>query len=446
MARRPGAETPRPWLHRVVGTVVLLGLTAAPAGAATTTSSTLPPATSGPPPSTADTSTAGAPPLAPAGADEAGRLRAAAELRQIQLQRKAAAAVAARAARAVKPAAQRLAQAQAHLDDLNAQDKALADQLAAARDRLRGLAVASYVTSGSTRSVDYLLDSDNANDLTRRRALVASATDVQQQALTTYSQAHDAVSGQLDGAVREVEDAKTEQAKAVAEATAQADVVAELAGEVQNRQLLLDLVTAAAPVPPSDVPRLFLDAYRRAALTMRARVPGCRVGWTALAGIGRVESDHGRFHGARLALNGDIYPRIVGLPLDGTRGTAVIPDSDKGTLDGDTAYDHAVGPMQFIPSTWKRVGQDGNGDGKVDPYNAYDAALTAGTYLCRANPNGNLDTDDGLRPALYSYNHSNAYVETVLSITHGYDAIAAQLPAPPPPTVGSGRGAGSRRP
>lgn len=47
--------------------------------------------------------------------------------------------------------------------------------------------------------------------------------------------------------------------------------------------------------------------------------------------------------------------------------------------------------MQFIPSTWSNGGPDGtgwgadgNGDGKKDPHNVFDAALAAGGYLCAA--------------------------------------------------------------
>ncbi|MDN4645902.1 lytic transglycosylase domain-containing protein, partial [Arthrobacter sp. PsM3] len=72
---------------------------------------------------------------------------------------------------------------------------------------------------------------------------------------------------------------------------------------------------------------------------------------------------------------------IVGPSLNGA-GLAAIADTDAGVLDGDARWDHAVGPMQFIPSTWNLAGRDGNGDGTADPFNIDDAALSAATYLC----------------------------------------------------------------
>jgi membrane-bound lytic murein transglycosylase B len=184
------------------------------------------------------------------------------------------------------------------------------------------------------------------------------------------------------------------------------------------------LVAAAASVGDSDIPRLFLDSYRRAAAALTKRSPQCRVDWPAIAAIGKIESNHGRYRGAQLALNGDVYPRILGIPLDGTR-TALIRDTDLGVLDLDVAYDRAVGPMQFIPSTWKRIDEDGDRDGVRDPNNAYDSALGTAAYLCRAVPAGGLDVDEALKVAFFSYNHSDAYVTTVLEWTHRYREMAA---------------------
>jgi hypothetical protein len=67
--------------------------------------------------------------------------------------------------------------------------------------------------------------------------------------------------------------------------------------------------------------------------------------------------------------------------------------------------------MQFIPSTWARWGTDGNGDGRADPGNVFDAALAAGRYLCA----GGRDLSDpaALDRAVLGYNHSEAYLRTV---------------------------------
>jgi hypothetical protein len=84
--------------------------------------------------------------------------------------------------------------------------------------------------------------------------------------------------------------------------------------------------------------------------------------------------------------------------------------------------------MQFIPSTWVRWARDGNGDGRADPNNIYDAALAAASYLCHAGP---MTDDAGLLRAFLSYNHSDAYAHEVLGFAKGYSAIV--IPAPPAP-------------
>ncbi|MGZ4623296.1 MAG: lytic murein transglycosylase [Blastococcus sp.] len=178
------------------------------------------------------------------------------------------------------------------------------------------------------------------------------------------------------------------------------------------------------------IPAVAFTAYTRAA----AAVPAdCHLRWSLLAAIGRVESDHGRFGGAALLTDGLSAPPVIGLPLNGA-GTALVADTDHGRLDGDPFYDHAVGPMQFIPSTWARYASDGNGDGRADPFNVYDAALAAARYLCAAG--GDLGGELGQARAVLAYNHSASYVATVLTLAATYAGSPpprlAGLPSTPP--------------
>jgi hypothetical protein len=177
-------------------------------------------------------------------------------------------------------------------------------------------------------------------------------------------------------------------------------------------------VSAPASALAADgIPQTALEAYEGAVAWDAQVDPGCGISWPLLAAIGRVESDHGRFAGAVLHTDGTSTPKIIGIPLDG-HGTALIRDTDHGRLDGDTVYDRAVGPMQFIPSTWASYGVDANGDGIADPFNIFDAAAAAAHYLCTAG--GNLTTIAGQTRAVLAYNHSAAYLAMVLGLEQIY--------------------------
>ena len=152
---------------------------------------------------------------------------------------------------------------------------------------------------------------------------------------------------------------------------------------------MLAAARANLPVPA-------LAAYQRAATVINASDPGCRVSWEHIAAIGRVESDHGRYGGSRLDRNGIALPGILGIALDGTRGTRTIRDTDAGLYDGDARWDRAVGPMQFIPSTWSVVGVDADGDGTRNPQDIDDAALATAVYLCSGDDD--LSTEAGQSP------------------------------------------------
>lgn len=167
----------------------------------------------------------------------------------------------------------------------------------------------------------------------------------------------------------------------------------------------------ATRVVAPDLPLVVVDAYVRATRTVGQEQPECGLQWWMVAGIGAVESGHGTFAGSTVDELGNTSGTIIGIPLNGENGTALIGDTDGGALDGDVVYDRAVGPMQFIPSSWRFFGRDGNDDGAADPHNLYDAALAAGDLLCWAA--GDLTTEDGWRSALLTYNRHLAYVRAV---------------------------------
>lgn len=171
------------------------------------------------------------------------------------------------------------------------------------------------------------------------------------------------------------------------------------------------------------IPPVAMDAYQRAAAAPPSAECGLR--WQVLAGIGRVESNHASGH--TIDVDGSVSPPILGVVLDGSAGVARILDTDGGALDSDAAFDRAVGPMQFLPSSWELLGADGNDDARADPNNLYDAALSAAAHLC-AGPGASLERDEGLAAALRAYNHSDAYVTDVLQWIHYYDDAALAGP------------------
>ena len=120
-------------------------------------------------------------------------------------------------------------------------------------------------------------------------------------------------------------------------------------------------------------PTTYLELYKLSA----SYCPG--LSWTVLAAIGQIESDHGR----------NVGPSSAG----------------------------ALGPMQFMPSTWAYAGVDGDGDGKADIMNPYDAVPAAALYLCR---DGAGRGGSALYGAIYAYNHADWYVREVLALAARY--------------------------
>ncbi|MET7897042.1 C40 family peptidase [Streptomyces mirabilis] len=174
----------------------------------------------------------------------------------------------------------------------------------------------------------------------------------------------------------------------------------------------------------ADIPPRMLTAYKKAVQLVGRYVPQCRgMRWPILAGIAKVESNHAI--GRTIADNGDIRPRIYGLLLNGSGAggnTTAFPDTDNGRWDGTASGERAVGPFQFLPTTWEGIGKDANGDKTADPHNADDAALGAALYLCG---NGrDLTKRSQLQAAILQYNHSSEYLSNVLGWIDQYTATA----------------------
>jgi membrane-bound lytic murein transglycosylase B len=171
----------------------------------------------------------------------------------------------------------------------------------------------------------------------------------------------------------------------------------------------------------SGIPDVALEAYQRAANALAVSDPGCHLPWQLLAAIGRVESDDGQFAGTVLLPDGNTSQPIYGIPLDGVDGVALVLNTNQSEveLDGGSNYARAVGPMQFLPSTWLEYGADANGDGDKDPNNIFDAALAAADYLCADG--GDMANPAQEAAAVLRYNDADQYVRVVLALAASYE-------------------------
>jgi membrane-bound lytic murein transglycosylase B len=175
---------------------------------------------------------------------------------------------------------------------------------------------------------------------------------------------------------------------------------------------------ASRVAPATGIPQRALQAYANAHAAMAATQPGCQLTWVTLAGIARVESDHGRIGGRTMRPDGRPSVPIIGVPLNGAPGVRSIADTDRGLLDTDPVWDRAVGPFQFIPSTWIGWASDGDGDGIGEPQDIDDAAIGAARYLCAGGRD--LATGDGWLGAILSYNDSVEYAQRVYVASQEY--------------------------
>ncbi len=173
----------------------------------------------------------------------------------------------------------------------------------------------------------------------------------------------------------------------------------------------------------TEIPERALASYAGVAIEVATSDPSCGIGWNTLAAIGFVESEHGSIGGSVLGTDGAVSPAIVGIALDGS-STDTVTDTDGGSLDGDAIWDHAVGPMQFIPSTWALAAQDGNRDGTRDINQIDDAALAAAVHLCDVG--GDLTVAENWIAAVAAYNPSVDYNNRVADAATHYATTAAE--------------------
>lgn len=179
---------------------------------------------------------------------------------------------------------------------------------------------------------------------------------------------------------------------------------------------VLNAPDAGEPIRPE-----MIAAYVGAVERLPSAAPECEgLTWQVLAGLGRVESRHAR--GSEIDADGGTEPWILGPRLDGSGAggnTTAIPDTDRGRWDLDEEFDRAVGPMQFIPTSWELYGRDATGDGVADPHNVHDAALSAAVHLCGFT-SVDLSDRDELRRAILRYNQSGDYADEVLEHADRY--------------------------
>lgn len=189
------------------------------------------------------------------------------------------------------------------------------------------------------------------------------------------------------------------------------------------------LPAGGAPVDEDlmEVPEQALAAYQRAATALAEALPTCHLDAALLAGIGKVETDHGRVGAWRLGPAAVMRPYLFGAPVpDPAHPVPPLADTDGGAWDRDPVADHPLGPLQIAPSLWQQVAVDGDGDGLRRPFDLDDAALALGVALCAHG--ADLATPTDRTAALRTLNDRSVYLKAVEAYRAAY---AAPVVIPP---------------
>lgn len=273
----------------------------------------------------------------------------------------------------------------------------LAAQTATAERALTGRVRGLYMAGGTLSMYASLLQSGSVTDFQASSELVGRVMSANQETVatdlavvdeitrrsvradrateTSIATARDvaAVADRVERLLAEQEQLLDKAQAEVAQLEAVANARAALAAQTAAVGSITTSRLASLQVMPP--PSVFMELYRQAAPTC----PG--LSWTVLAAIGQVESGHGR--------------------------------------NPSTSYAGAMGPMQFLPSTFRAYAVDGDRDGVADIMNPADAIFSAANYLCA---NGAGRGPGALYQAIWRYNHADWYVQMVLRLSEQYAA------------------------
>lgn len=309
--------------------------------------------------------------------------------------------------------------------DADGQLAALRAELAAVDEILRARALEQYVHFGDDPVVELLVDSTSDTDRRRGEELSRHVDEVQLGTRTELRETYDSRVREIDSLAGRLLQLDLSIASAEVRRERAALLAPLFEAEVDTAIVGVRRARRSATIAGLDISVVALDAYLNAERLLGQAFAGCNAEWWMIAGVARVESRHGRIGGRELQAAGRPSAPIIGIALDGGPGVRAIHDTDDGRYDGDEEWDRAVGPLQFIPETWRGRGRDATGDGVADPQNIYDAAYSAGRYLCALG--GDLSSRGALRAAFFGYNNSTAYVDAV--ITHADRYSTFELPS-----------------